>query len=178
MADNVAVTAGAGTTIAADEVADGTLGTVKVQFVKLMDGTLDGTTKAAVGANGLAVSAVAAASTSGGSSRASAIVPNNVTNVIVKNSPGQLYGIRCFNNSATPAYLKLYDAVSATAGSGTPSDRLMIPANSTNGAGILTVDTLGEVYATGITYIVTTGIADNDTGAPAASTYLITILYK
>lgn len=48
MADNVAVTAGSGTTIAADEVTDGTLGTVKVQFVKLMDGTLDGTTKLAI----------------------------------------------------------------------------------------------------------------------------------
>jgi hypothetical protein len=45
MADNVAITAGAGTTIAADEVVDGTLGTVKAQFVKIMDGTLDGTTK-------------------------------------------------------------------------------------------------------------------------------------
>lgn len=54
MADNVAVTAGSGTTIAADEVIDGTLGTVKVGYVKLMDGTLDGTSKAAVGANGLA----------------------------------------------------------------------------------------------------------------------------
>jgi hypothetical protein len=55
MADNVAVTAGSGTTIAADEVVDATLGTVKVQYVKLMDGTLDGTTKAAVGAGGLSV---------------------------------------------------------------------------------------------------------------------------
>jgi hypothetical protein len=45
MADHVAITAGAGTTVAADEVVDGTLGTVKVQFVKIMDGTLDGTTK-------------------------------------------------------------------------------------------------------------------------------------
>ena len=48
MADNVAVTAGSGTTIAADEVTDGTLGTVKVQYVKLMDGTLDGTAKAKI----------------------------------------------------------------------------------------------------------------------------------
>src|SRR5216684_1083775 len=45
MADNVVVTAGSGTTVAADEVVDGTLGTVKVQYVKIMDGTLDGTTK-------------------------------------------------------------------------------------------------------------------------------------
>lgn len=55
MADNVLITAGAGTAIAADELVDGTLGTVKVQYVKLMDGTLDGTTKATVGATGLAV---------------------------------------------------------------------------------------------------------------------------
>ncbi len=55
MADNVAITAGSGTTVAADEVVDATLGTVKVQFFKLMDGALDGTTKATVGANGLKV---------------------------------------------------------------------------------------------------------------------------
>lgn len=45
MADNVAISAGSGLTIAADEVVDGTLGTVKVQMVKVMDGTLDGTAK-------------------------------------------------------------------------------------------------------------------------------------
>lgn len=55
MADNVAITAGSGTSIAADEVSDGTLGSVKVQYVKLMDGTIDGTNKAAVSANGLNV---------------------------------------------------------------------------------------------------------------------------
>lgn len=51
MADNVSITEGSGTTVAADEVSDGTLGTVKVQYVKLMDGTLDGTDKADVDAN-------------------------------------------------------------------------------------------------------------------------------
>jgi hypothetical protein len=55
MADNVAVTAGTGTTIAADEVSDATLGSCKVQYVKLMDGTLDGTAKALVDASGLKV---------------------------------------------------------------------------------------------------------------------------
>jgi hypothetical protein len=33
MADNVTITAGTGTTVAADEVVDPTLGTVKVQLV-------------------------------------------------------------------------------------------------------------------------------------------------
>ena len=55
MADNVSITAGSGTTVAADEVTDGTLGTVKVQYVKVMDGTIDGTTKLTIGANGAKV---------------------------------------------------------------------------------------------------------------------------
>jgi hypothetical protein len=55
MADNVLVTPGSGATIAADEVTDGTLGSVKVQYVKLMDGTLDGTTKGVISSAGLKV---------------------------------------------------------------------------------------------------------------------------
>ena len=56
MSDNVTVTSGIGVTIAADEVTDGTLGTVKVQYVKLMDGSLDGTSKGVISSSGLGVS--------------------------------------------------------------------------------------------------------------------------
>lgn len=52
MADNVAITAGSGTTIAADEVNDGTLGTCKAQYVKVMDGTIDGTNKMVISSSG------------------------------------------------------------------------------------------------------------------------------
>src|SRR5215203_1657898 len=46
MADNVTIAeAETGSLVAADEVVDGTLGTVKVQYVKLVDGTLGGTSK-------------------------------------------------------------------------------------------------------------------------------------
>jgi hypothetical protein len=55
VADNVVITPGSGATVAADEVTDATLGTVKVQMMKIMDGTLDGTQKAAVGDKGLQV---------------------------------------------------------------------------------------------------------------------------
>lgn len=55
MADNVNITPGSGQAIAADEVNDATLGTVAVQYVKIMDGTLNGTGKASVSGNGLAV---------------------------------------------------------------------------------------------------------------------------
>lgn len=70
MADNVVVTAGTGTTIAADEVVDASLGTVKVQYVKLMDGTLDGSSKASVGSNGLSVDVKAAVLPTGASTSA------------------------------------------------------------------------------------------------------------
>jgi len=52
ISDNVSVTAGSGTTVAADEVVDGTLGTVKVQMVKIMDATLDSTNKLVVDSSG------------------------------------------------------------------------------------------------------------------------------
>ena len=56
MADNFQRTAGSGEAVAGDEVTDATLGSCKVQFVKLMDGTLDGTDKCHVDAtNGLKV---------------------------------------------------------------------------------------------------------------------------
>lgn len=52
MADNVSITAGSGTVVAADEVSDGTLGSCKVQYVKIMDGTIDGTNKLTVSSSG------------------------------------------------------------------------------------------------------------------------------
>ena len=52
MADNVTITPGAGTTLAADELVDGTLGTVKVGFSKVMDGTLDSSNKWVISATG------------------------------------------------------------------------------------------------------------------------------
>lgn len=55
MADNISITPGSGATYAADEVTDGTLGSVKVGFTKIMDGTLDGTNKLTISAGGAAL---------------------------------------------------------------------------------------------------------------------------
>lgn len=118
------------------------------------------------------------AATSGGLSRSRTIIPNNTTAIVVKASAGQVYKIRATNNSAVIGYIHLYDATSATAGSGTPVDTIMIPASSSGGAGIVDTTDLGVVHATGITYTVTTGIADADTAAPAASAYIVTMYYK
>ncbi len=89
MADNVAISAGTGTTVAADEVVDGILGTVKVQYVKLMDGTLDGTSKAAVGANGLAADVKASVLPTGASTSAAQTTGNNSLSSIDTKLPAQ-----------------------------------------------------------------------------------------
>jgi hypothetical protein len=67
---------------------------------------------------------------SGGLSVSRKQVANNTTSVAIDASKGQLYGIEAFNNSATIAYVKLYDAAqgSTTCGAGTPVYQGMIPA--------------------------------------------------
>jgi hypothetical protein len=137
------------------------------------------TSGAALGTTTNPIVTAPGASTGGGASVSSKIVANNTTSVAIKASAGTLYGITVFNNSATIAYLKLYDAAqgSTTCGSGTPVQRIMIPA-STSGAGAVIPYPMGVAYATAITSCVTTGFADNDASAPAASTYLLNFIYK
>jgi hypothetical protein len=132
-----------------------------------IDQTVQGTTNAVVPLS----------ATAGGVLISRTLVPNNTTAVVVKASAGQVYSVRVTNNSATIAYLKLYNATSATAGSGTPVDTILIPA-STSGAGIIVNVPIGIVFNAGITFIVTTGYADADTTAPAASAYIVTVLYR
>lgn len=83
MADNVTIKDASGTSVVvgSDQVVDGTLGTIEVQYVKIMDGTLDGTGKAAVSANGLATDLRASASTSttGSITTSATSVPLDVT---------------------------------------------------------------------------------------------------
>jgi hypothetical protein len=214
MADNVVVTPGSGKTVLADEVIDGTLGTGIAQFIKIMDGTIDGTAKVAVKAastapvatdpalvvgispnsvnpNGQANMAGSAPvviasnqagypifpspTTSGGCSMFSAIMANSTNATNVKASAGQLYKIEAFNNSATVAYLKLYDSATApTAGSGTPKKRIMIPANG----GVEASYDNGDAFTAGIGFTTTGAIGDADTTAVAASTFLVNMSYK
>ena len=113
-------------------------------------------------------------------STAGAIAPNNTTAVVVKGSAGVLFGVQLGGIGSSPAYLKIYNAATATCGSGTPIKRLIIPASSTaaNGAGSNVTFGAGLNMGTGITYCLTAGIADNDTTAPAASNFLVNIDYE
>lgn len=109
----------------------------------------------------------------------STIVANNTTAIVIKATGGTVYSVDGFNNGAAIAYVKLYNASSATCGSGTPQARYLIPFGSaSNGSGFNISNINGDAYGNGIVMCVTTGIADNDTTAPAASTYIVNIHYK
>lgn len=104
-------------------------------------------------------------------------VANNTTAIVVKGSYGTLYGIEAYNNSTTIAYIKVYNAATATCGSGTPHARYMIPKEA-SGSLFVSNSANGDVYPSGITVCITTDYADNGTNAPAANAYIVNIRYK
>ena len=104
---------------------------------------------------------------------------NNTTAVVISAKYGTVYSIDAFNNSTTLAYVKLYNSASATCGSGTPQARYMIPFGTSSAGGGFNLSNInGDVYSNGITMCITTGIADNDTGAPAANAYIVNVHWK
>jgi hypothetical protein len=108
--------------------------------------------------------------TGGGVSVVSTQVAANTTAIVIKATPGLLYGITAWNNNSTIYYGKVYDLTSETCGSGTPKDRFMIPAASAGGAGfVFAVGPIGVTYANGILVCITAGYADSDTTAPTVS---------
>lgn len=124
------------------------------------------------------VSSALTPTTTGGLIPFSAIAANTTNATNVKSTPGQIYNLQVFNNSAVIAYLKLYDSATApTAGSGTPKKRYLIPAN-TSGTGLVIAFDNGENFANGIGFCLTGGIADADTTAVASNAFLINMDYK
>ena len=100
------------------------------------------------------------------------------TGVNVKNAAGQVYGWYIYNNATTTRYVKLYNIASApTVGTTTPVMTIAVP-GSTNGGAANVEFTNGIAFATGIGIGATTGVADNNTGAPAANDLVINLLYK
>lgn len=105
---------------------------------------------------------------------------NNTTAVAVKPSAGTVYSVDAFNNGASLAYVKLYAAVLPfTCGTGTPFARYLIPYGASSSGGGFNVSNInGDAYSTGIVMCITTGIADNDTGAPAANQFIVNVHIK
>lgn len=109
----------------------------------------------------------------------SVIAANNTTAIVISATPGTVYSVDAFNNAGTIAYVKLYNAASATCGTGTPQARYMIPFGASSSGGGFNVSNInGDAYGNGVVMCITTGIADADTTAPAASTYIVNVHFK
>lgn len=167
MADNVAITAGAGTSVAADDI-----GSVFYQRVKLTWG-VDGTASDANLTTPLPTQDAPA--TTGGVTLAGITSAASTNATSVKASAGQLYSVTATNNSTSARYLKFYNKASApNPASDTPVLRIMIPASG----GITADYSKGLVFGTGIAYAVVTGAGDTNTGAVGADECQINVGYK
>jgi hypothetical protein len=102
----------------------------------------------------------------------SAAASTNATSALAKS--GTVRRIIGYNASATARYLKLYDKVSApTVGTDTPKLTVYLP--PVTGFEI----EIDHYFGAGIAYALTTGSADNDTGALTAGDVLgLNVLYN
>lgn len=94
----------------------------------------------------------------------------------VKTSAGTLYGWYIQNKNAATLYLKFYNATAANTTVGTTTPILTIPVPT--GAAANVEYTNGITFDTALCAAVTTGVADNDTGAPGANDFIANIFYK
>jgi hypothetical protein len=101
---------------------------------------------------------------------------------ITSNAPATLYFMAVFNMTTSPLFLKVYlkTGGSVAVGATVPDMTFVIPANANaSGAGfILPIPAAGIYSVQGITVACTTGVADNNTGAPATNACILVAGYK
>jgi len=119
-----------------------------------------------------------AAPTSGGYLAYSALSANNVTGVSIKGSAGQVAGWSIVNTNANPRYVRLYNKATAPTTSDTSLIvvRIVVPGNTVAAGNNFSLPP-GFSFSSGIGIITTTGVADNDTGAPAANEVIVNVFY-
>jgi len=99
----------------------------------------------------------------------------------IKTAAGQVYGWNITNFATSTRYVKFYNATAAnvTVGTTTPLFTLAIPGNATDDTMLAqALGGMGITFDTAISWAATTGLADNDTGAPGASEVAGTVWYK
>jgi hypothetical protein len=98
----------------------------------------------------------------------------------VKATAGQVYKIHFTNTATSTRWLKLYNATAAnvTVGTTTPVYTVGLPGNTSDDiSGGFDFGPQGLAFSTAITAAATTGVADNDTGAPGANEVIVNIMY-
>jgi hypothetical protein len=119
--------------------------------------------------------AIASGGATNNSYLAAASANQDSTNV--KASAGTVYSLELFNTTNTIRYVKLYDKATAPTSADTPARRYLLP-GGTNGGGLTISFPVGLAFANGIGFRITTGVADNDTGAVTANDVIVNLSYK
>lgn len=98
----------------------------------------------------------------------------------IKASAGSVYGWYIANTATSTRFVKFYNATAAnvTVGSTTPVITIPIPGNTSDDIAANALGAMGIAFDTAITVAATTGVADADTGAPAANDVIVNIFYK
>ena len=95
------------------------------------------------------------------------------TGVNMKATAGTVIGWYFFNNASSIRYVKLYDLATAPTQANTPICTFPLPVSGQH------VNAFGTAmgFANGLGIRVTTGLADNDTGAPTAFDVQVNLFY-
>ena len=114
-----------------------------------------------------------AASTSGGCTPGHLLSAASTNSTNIKSTAGTLCSMTAINTTGTLYYLKLYNTtVGPTCNSDTVLSTFPVPA-STSGAGVtVNLGPYGFKFTAGISFCLTSGIADNDNGSAAAGVAL------
>jgi len=105
---------------------------------------------------------------------------NSTNSNLIRNGATVLYGFDCTNSNASPRYVKIYNLGSApTVGTSGVFTRFAIPGTSGGVAGHrIGWPPDGVAMDTGFGVGLTTGIADNDTGAVGANEVACSFFYR
>jgi len=95
----------------------------------------------------------------------------------VDSGPGELVGIWVYNANAAVRYLKVYDNLAASVTVGTTVPDMTYPIPPSDSGFYIVIPAGGASYSTGLTVAATTGVADNDNGAPSANDVIVNLFY-
>lgn len=97
----------------------------------------------------------------------------------IKLTAGNIYSTWFTNNAIATRWIKFYNKANAVVGVDTPQMTFGIPGNSSQAIGaILTGGGEGISFATAISFACTTGLADNNAGAPGVNDVVANVFYK
>jgi hypothetical protein len=101
---------------------------------------------------------------------------SNQDSQLVRSSKTALRAVALFNTAASLRYVKLYDKAAAPVSTDTPVLRFAVPAA---GVSVLNLSVShmdsGVGFESGLGFRITTGAADNDTGAASANDVLLNL---